>query len=468
MTILQAMAAARLFRAAFAGESWDAWKAFLAALFGLALNDQQRAAYAACTGRADAPAAAFAEAWLICGRRAGKSRILALIAVYLACFRDWHEQLAPGEHATIPVLAADRRQARTIMRYVRSLLHDVPALKARIANETAEAIALEGRVTIEVGTASFRTMRGYTLVAALCDEIAFWRNEESANPDREILDALRPAMATIEGAVLLCASSPYARRGVLWQAYRRYWGQDDARVLVWKADTRTMNPTVAERVVAEAMERDPAAAAAEYAAEFRTDVETFAAREAIEACTVAGRFELPPVRGLRYHAFVDPSGGSADAMTMAIAHTEGAVAVLDALREVRPPFSPERVVAEFSALMRRYRIDRAAGDRYAGEWPREQFAKQGIRYEPGARAKSELYRDLLPLLNSRRLELLDVPLLASQLAGLERRVGRGGRDSIDHPPGGHDDLINAAAGALLAGKATAGGFDPAEMRKMMR
>jgi len=72
-------------------------------------------------------------------------------------------------------------------------------------------------------------------------------------------------------------------------------------------------------------------------------------------------------------------------------------------------------------------------------------------------------------LNSGRLELLDVPLLASQLAGLERRVGRGGRDSIDHPPGGHDDLVNAAAGALLAGKAAAGrGFDPAEMRKMMR
>ncbi|MBV9756563.1 MAG: hypothetical protein JO047_05870 [Alphaproteobacteria bacterium] len=463
------MAAERLFRAAFAGESWDAWKAFLAALFGLPLNDEQGAIWRACTGRQDAPAAPFAEAWLICGRRSGKSRILALIAVYLACFREWHEQLAPGEHATIPVLAADRRQARTIMRYVRALLHDVPALKVRIEHETAAEIRLAGRVAIEVGTASFRTLRGYTLAAALCDEIAFWRSEESANPDREILDALRPAMATVDGAMLLCASSPYARRGVLWQAYRRYWGRDDARVLVWKADTRTMNPTVPARVVDEAAARDPAAAAAEYAAEFRTELETFAARAAIEACTVAGRFELPPQRGLRYYAFVDPSGGSADAMTMAIAHMEGERAVLDALREVRPPFSPERAVADFAALMHRYRIDRAAGDRYAGEWPREQFAKQGIRYEPAERTKSELYRDLLPLLNSGRLELLDVPLLASQLAGLERRVGRGGRDSIDHPPGGHDDLVNAAAGALLAGKAAAGrGFDPAEMRKMMR
>ena len=464
------MEAERLFRPAFAGPSWGAWKVFLATLFGLPPTPEQRATYAACTGRGYmAGEKPFAEAWLICGRRSGKSRILALIAVYLACFRPRNEQLAPGEHGTIPVLAADRRQARTIMRYVRALLHGVPALEALIENETAEEIALAGRVTIEVGTASFRAMRGYTLLAALCDEIAFWRADESANPDTEILDALRPAMATIEGSILLCASSPYARRGALWQAYRRYWGRDDARVLVWKADTRTMNPTVPERVIAEAAERDPAAAAAEYGAEFRTEVETFAAREAIEACTVAGRYELPPAPGARYHAFIDPSGGSADSMTVAIAHAAGDIAVLDAVREVRPPFSPERVVADFCTLMKRYRIDRAAGDRYAGEWPREQFFKQGIRYEPAERAKSELYRDLLPLLNSRRLELLDLPLLAAQLAALERRTGRGGRDSIDHPPGGHDDLINAAAGALLAGKAApAAAFDLGVMRAMAR
>ena len=39
--------------------------------------------------------------------------------------------------------------------------------------------------------------------------------------------------------------------------------------------------------------------------------------------------------------------------------------------------------------------------------------------------------------------------LVSQICSLERRVGRGGRDSIDHPVGAHDDVANAAAGALL-------------------
>jgi hypothetical protein len=52
-------------------------------------------------------------------------------------------------------------------------------------------------------------------------------------------------------------------------------------------------------------------------------------------------------------------------------------------------------------------------------------------------------------LNGHRVELLDVPRLATQLGTLERRTSRGGKDSIDHPAGAHDDLGNAVAGALV-------------------
>jgi hypothetical protein len=57
---------------------------------------------------------------------------------------------------------------------------------------------------------------------------------------------------------------------------------------------------------------------------------------------------------------------------------------------------------------------------------------------------------LLPLLNSRRCELLDNTRLVTQLVNLERRTSRGGRDSIDHSPGAHDDLANCVAGVLTA------------------
>jgi hypothetical protein len=93
------------------------------------------------------------------------------------------------------------------------------------------------------------------------------------------------------------------------------------------------------------------------------------------------------------------------------------------------------------------------GDRYAGEWPRERFRLAGITYKLSELNKGEIYRDTLPLLNSGKVELLDLPRLAGQLCGLERRTARGGRDSIDHAPGAHDDIANSAAGALLLVKA---------------
>ena len=182
---------------------------------------------------------------------------------------------------------------------------------------------------------------------------------------------------------------------------------------------------------------------------FRRDVESFLDPEAVRAVTAWGTRELAPREGVQYRAFVDPSGGAQDSMTLAIAHEEGEeLAVLDAVREVRAPFSPENVVEDFAALLRQYDVRQVTGDRYAGEWPREAFARRGIEYRPSERTKSDIYREFVAPVNSARVRLLDLPVLRAQLAGLERRTARGGRDSIDHGPGGRDDVANAAAGAL--------------------
>src|SRR6516165_8662826 len=126
--------------------------------------------------------------------------------------------------------------------------------------------------------------------------------------------ALRPGLANIPGAMLLTASSPYAKRGELYNAYRRHYGKDDARVLVWKADTATMNPSIDPAIIKEAYESDPEAARAEYGAEFRDDLADFVTRETIDAVTMWGRSELPPVDGAAYAGFCDQSGGVADSM----------------------------------------------------------------------------------------------------------------------------------------------------------
>jgi hypothetical protein len=87
------------------------------------------------------------------------------------------------------------------------------------------------------------------------------------------------------------------------------------------------------------------------------------------------------------------------------------------------------------------------------------FRKNGINFEPAERSKSELYGDLVSIINSGGCDLLDNSRLVGQLIGLERRVRTAGRDLIDHAPGGHDDLANAVAGALLeANKAPPNNF----------
>ena len=458
MTLLEAMADRHLFAPWFRDPAtWAAWRAFIAALFALSMTDEQLAIYRQSTGRSAPPQRAATEAWLVCGRRAGKSFILALCAAFLACFFDYRRCLAPGERGTVLIIATNSKQARVIFRYVRALLTHVPMLAQMIERETADSFDLSNGTTIEVHVASFKTTRGYTIVAALCDEIAFWPHDDAAEPDYEVLNALRPGMATIPGAMLLCASSPYARRGALWDAHRRHFGKDGDPILVWQATTRCMNPTVPQSVVDQATERDPASAAAEWLAAFRTDIESWVSREAVEACVALDVRERLPMQGVRYCGFVDPSGGSADSMTLAIGHRENDVVIIDALRERRPPFSPEDVVAEFAALLKSYKVSKITGDRYAGEWPRERFREHGIAYEPAQKSKSDLYRDMLPVINSRKLDLLDCAPLLAQLLGLERKTARGGRDSIDHAPGAHDDLANAVAGVSAA--CAKGNFD---------
>jgi hypothetical protein len=468
MNVLQAARDTRVFGQHFRGQTWDAWFVFLAALFALPMSEAQLEIYKQHTGRSSPPAAPFHEAWLVIGRRGGKSFILAVIAVFLACFRDWRPFLGPGEVGTVMVVAQDRRGARTIMRFTLGLLKAVPMLKRQIESVTRESITLKNKVIVEIHTASFRSTRGYTIVAALLDELAFWEvDENSAEPDVEVINAIKPGMSTIPEAMLLCASSPYAKRGALWDAFRKHFGKDDDRVLVWQAPTRTMNPKVPQAYIDQHMADDEARAMAEYMAQFRADLEAFVSREAVMACVTPAVFERGHEYYKVYHAFCDPSGGSSDSFTLAVGHKDLAtkVMIVDAVREVKPPFSPEAVCAEFATVCKSYGVSKVIGDRYAGEWPKEQFGKFGIRYEQSAKPKSDLYIDLLAAINSRRVALLDNGKLINQLCSLERRVARSGHDSIDHAPGAHDDIANAVAGLCAAtinkyGNYTLEPFDP--------
>jgi hypothetical protein len=444
VTIRDLMTDPALFGDQFGGDSFAAWRALLAAFYGLELSDDERETVMALTGRAEVPSDAFAELWLAIGRRGGKSQVAALIAVYEALFKDHRAKLSPGEVATVMAIAADRKQARSVMRYVSGLVASNAMLARSKISETTEAIEFDNRAVIEVHTASFRSVRGYTLGAVIADEIAFWFSE-GANPDKDIITALRPALATL-GGKLVALSSPYAKRGILWDTHKRHFAGDSTRVLVAQAPSLTMNPTLPAHVVEDAMREDPEAARAEYLAEFRGDISSFLDIELIERAARSKPLVLPPRVGEEYIGFVDPNGGGADEFTMSIAHREGELIVVDGVFGRHG--SPASIAEEFASILKAYRVSRVKGDRYAGRWPRDEFQKHGIEYVASDRDRSALYLEFMARINSGAVILPPDQRMQRQFANLERRAHRGGRDTIDHPPGAHDDRANAVAGAV--------------------
>jgi hypothetical protein len=448
LNLVESISDPHLFEPWFRGASWNAWRTVLKASCAVPLDDDELATFRTLSER-DPPTSPVSELWTIVGRRGGKDSIASMIGAHYAAVPDYRPYLRPGETPLVMCLAVDRPQARIVRNYAGSYFDRIELLASLKADrDRRDGFELNNGVELSVGVSNFRSVRGRPVPCAIFDEVAFWRDLDSASPDIEVYNATTPAMATMPNALLVGISSPYRRTGLLWDKYKTHFGKG-GDILVIKAPSLTMNPTLNPRIIAEALERDPVAAAAEWLAEFRTDIDAFISREIVETLIAPDRRELPPMIGKFYVAFVDPSGGSVDSMTLAVAHREYDKGQLDAIREWRPPFSPESVVKEAAELLRSYGISEVTGDRYAGEWPRERFQLQGITYLPSERSKGDIYREFLPLMNGARVELLDNARLTAQLCGLERRVARSGKDSIDHAPNGHDDIANSAAGALV-------------------
>ena len=440
----------QLLGASLAGASWASWRILLIAMMGEQLTGDEREIFTQLTGRTHEPLQRVDEFAAVVGRRGGKSRAMATLATYIAGLCD-HETLVPGERGIVLSIAPNQKQATITLDYAEAAFRQSPILRQLIVNRNADALELSNSITLEVRPASFRSLRGPTYVAVLADEAAFWRVESSGslNPDIEILNAVRPGLATTNGPLII-ASSPYARRGILWDMYRKDYGPEgDPLLLVAHGASRTLNPSLPQRVVDRALEADHAYASAEYLAQFRTDIEGFTSIEVVESC-VGDYREMMPMPNHWYAAFTDPSGGSANSFTLAISHKEKGRVIIDAIRERRPPFSPEDVVEEFAALIKSYRASSVTGDRYGGEFPRELFRKHGVSYELSEQNKSDLFRDLLPQLNSGSVLLPRHDRLLQQLCMLERTTSRVGKDTISHPPGGHDDIANSVAGAAAA------------------
>ncbi|MGC4026213.1 MAG: hypothetical protein QM744_14355 [Mesorhizobium sp.] len=451
ISMRKALSDPNIFGKLLGGESWRPWRIILCGVVDGELLPDELDLWHELTGRAFIPGMPFNELWCVVGRRGGKTRSMAVLSVYLASLCDWSDTLVVGETGKLLFLAATQKQARIAMGYTSRIYSDIPAFQGKVVEQNKESLTLRNGIEIELRAASFKNLRGVTCIAVLADEIAWWQTDDSsANPDVEIIEAVRPSLLTTKGK-LIAISSPFARRGLLFDTWEANHGpHGDPQTIVVQASTQRMNSSVDESEIDRAMRRDPARAKAEYYAEWRSDIEGFCTLDAVRACVEERISSREYESTNHYVAFVDPSGGSSDDMTLAIAHLdENGVAVLDKLLVAEPIFDPSEVTAWFTREMAEYGIRSVVGDGYGAVWVSNAFDQFGVRYRLSKLNRSQIYLAFLPALNSGEVQLLDNEKLIDQLVGLERRTTKSGREEVNHRPGRHDDLCNSACGALV-------------------
>jgi hypothetical protein len=446
---------------AFAGASWDRWRAVLKAAFALPMGGwRDLTLFAQVSGRRALPKRPVKELVACIGRGGGKNSAGAALAVFIATTGDF-SRLRPGERGTIMCLATDRDQAGIAFNYIKELVARAPLLAALVKRIDGDRIELRNGAEIIVQTNNTRSPRGRTIACAIYDEAAHWRGEDFANPDVEVDTAIAPGLMRFPGSLKIIISSVHRRAGLLHDKFAQYFGKDNDDTLVVLGTSRDFNPTLDPAEIDRQVAADPEKAAAEYLSRWRDDLSTFLDRQLVEAAISQGIVSRPRKLGVAYTAFVDPSGGRGDSFTAAIGHREDHVCVIDALYEKRAPFASDATIADVAALANSYGVHTVRGDDYGADLTVAAFRRHGIAYRNlrlgdadgnnGKLNRSEIYLNVTSLFTAGRVRLPDSPRLVHQLISLERRASRSsGHDTVDHPPGGHDDLANAACGCLVA------------------
>jgi hypothetical protein len=425
--------------------TWSAWLVGIKALYGLPLTSEaELELFKKHTGRTtyDPPPGGYPEGVYIVGVQSGKSKVAAALADHASLTGE------AGTHAVL--IGQDHRGAmRVLLRYAREPFETLDLFKAEVIRNTADTLELKNGVSLSAYPCRPEAVRGIRACIVVIDELAFFVSTDGRPVDQEMLRVARGRLATT-GGKLIILSSPYAQAGALWGLHNQHFGKDDSSTLIWQASAPEMNPTLPANYLERMAQDDPEAYRSEVLGEFRAGVSTLFDPEVLQEAVDVGVRERPRHHSISHHgAFDGASGSGKDAAVLTVAHPESDKTILDCLRVWRPPFNPSGVIAEASDVLRSYGLSECTGDAYAPGFILEAFRANRVTYRFSELNRSQLYLELLPLVNAGRARLLDLPDLLRELRGLERRRGTNGRDKVDHRSGAHDDLANSCAGALV-------------------
>jgi hypothetical protein len=473
--IVQAMLSPRLFGKWFSESSWRMWQTILRAAFALPMSDGDLALFAEVSGGRKPPPRRVTQLWVKGGRRGGKDSVASLIATYCACIEQCHlGHLRPGERAMVLCIASDRTQARIVLRYIQGYFEQNEAFAKMVLRMTPEGIELSNGCDVVVATNDFRGIRGSSILLAILDEVAFWRDENSRNPDTEVYAAVRDGMS-FGGSMIIGISTPHIQGGLLFDRFRQYYGKDDDRVLFVSATSLQLRPTEwMRRKREEGFADDAVIARSEYDVEWRKPSDMFITAEKLAELVDAGIAERACEPGVQYVGAFDAAlggyGDNVDSFTAAIAHRMNSgilnapdILVLDAVLEIEPPFNTTDAVARCAELFQRYGVTVVFGDGLARGFVEDGFTRHYIEYRLARKApragetedtappmvRTEIYRQALNHMFANCVRLLDDAKTNRQILGLRRRAKSGGGEDIDHLPGAHDDRANAACLAMV-------------------
>jgi len=434
--------------------SWESWRIVGKVLDGLPLSAEEMVIYTTLTGRTTVPTD-LRELWALAGRGSGKTSFMALQAVKASC----RGYAAVRGIPRVLLLAFVKEQAGVAFEYVSGFFDKDRELRKLITRRTNTSLTLAHGVRVQTIGGDYRSVRAYSVAAALLDEVAYWWSDTTnANPDVEIVRALRPGLGKVPGSKLLAATTRWIEEGAAYEIHKRHYANETSQhILVVDAPTRVLNPSFDAATIAIAQEEDAESAASEYGQSWRVAGGTLVHAAAYDQCVDTGVFERtpePPLGDAYFVGAVDLSGGMGqDSASLCIGHIEEAegpdVFTQDLLVEAEPPFDPATMVAEFAGHCARFGISEVIGDQFSEGFAASEFRRHGITYTVSERKTNECVLDSLAIINTRRVRFLDNSKARRQWLNLRRDYASGGRPTILETRK-HDDLAVVGARAISA------------------
>ena len=401
------------------------------------------------------------------GRRGGKSRTAGYIAVK-ECITGGHEKyLAPGETGTFLIIAQNKRNATIIFNYCKHLLTTSVLLKGYLRGDpVGEVIRLQvnGKpLEIRIQTADKASVRGWTVIGFIGDEVASWQYE-GINVDKQVFDAIEPGATTMPDAKFIFVTTPWIKQGMVWEIFKACWGKTDADWWVFRGATEEMHNHLTPKALAKMQKikkSDPEKYAREYMAEFTDPIHGWLGGAIIDMAVSKGVRERKYDPKFQYVAAMDPAFVH-DAYTFTITHKnehdeclQDHVSVWKA-ESKRIAIDAVSVIRQVAEMCKKYHVNTLYTDQGSSEVLMQFFdrskAWQGIRTRieriyVTAPEKREEFNTLKNLILNGKMRLLDHEQTLFELKNIEVKERAGGGCTISAPRlvGYTDDIACALA-----------------------